>query len=59
MKFYSDIAQECKELKIGLVIANAGIYRPGKFIDTLAELHQDMLDANIYHVVGLIHSILP
>lgn len=47
------------ELDIGLLIANAGIYIPGKFFEIDGSILESMLDANVYHVAAIIKKFLP
>ena len=59
MRFYEDIAQQCSDIDVGFVIANAGIYSAQSFDKASNDVNQDMLDANIYHVSALCHKFLP
>ena len=59
MRFYEDIVQQCSDIDVGFVIANAGIYSAQAYDKASNEVNQDMLDANIYHVSALCHKFLP
>lgn len=59
MAFYEKIREEVGDKDIGLLIANAGIYHPGRFWKIDAEVHESMLDCNIYHVTALLRTFLP
>ena len=58
MDFYEDILKE-SSLDIGLVICNAGIYRPGPFVQIESDIMESMLDTNVYHVAAMIKKFLP
>lgn len=59
MEFYEDIRKEVGNLEIGLMIVNAGIYRPGPMHKVESSVIESMLDANVYHVGAFVKKFLP
>ena len=59
MDYYENIKKELIELDIGLLIVNAGIYRPGDFTQINTDVQESMLDANVYHVAAFVKKFLP
>ena len=59
MEFYEEVRKEVGDKDIGLLIVNAGIYHPGKFWQIDAEVHEAMLDCNVYQYAAFLNLFMP
>ena len=59
LQTYQNLAKNCADLDVSIVIANAGVMIVGDFINFPSEKSQSMLDVNAYHYVMIHKTFLP
>ena len=56
MDFYDNICSQVRDLDIGFLVINAGVFKPQIFEETSKTVLQELLDVNVYHVVGMLEK---